>query len=213
MAPPQWRGGLNMLFQLATTVGIFCANLVNYGTQHMQGWGWRLSLGLAGVPAAVMFVGGLFLFETPNSLIERGYLEEGKKVLMRIRGTEKVQAELDDLMEASKIASAIEHPFANLFHIRNRPQLVMAFCLPIFQILTGINSILFYAPIIFQALGFGNNASLYSSVFTGGVMVVGSIVTILTVDRFGRRVLLITGGVLMVVCQVYSECVCVCVCV
>jgi MFS family permease len=152
-----------------------------------------------------MFVGGLFLFETPNSLIERGYLEEGKKVLMRIRGTEKVQAELDDLMEASKVASAIEHPFANLFHVRNRPQLVMAFCLPIFQILTGINSILFYAPIIFQALGFGNNASLYASVFTGGVMVVGSVVTILTVDRFGRRLLLITGGVLMVVCQVLGN--------
>ena len=90
MAPPHWRGGLNMLFQLATTVGIFCANLVNYGTQHIQGWGWRISLGLASVPAIAMFVGGLFLLETPNSLVERGHLDEGKRVLIKMRGTENV---------------------------------------------------------------------------------------------------------------------------
>ncbi|KAI5081232.1 hypothetical protein GOP47_0004415 [Adiantum capillus-veneris] len=202
MAPPQWRGGLNMTFQLATTLGIFFANLVNYGTQHIRGWGWRLSLGLAAVPAFIMFMGGLFVYETPNSLIERGQSEKGKLVLTKIRGTDNVQAEFTDLMEASQVARTVTHPFANLLRKRNRPQLVMAFCLPIFQILTGINSILFYAPVIFQALGFGSNASLYSSVFTGGVMVLGSIITIVTVDRFGRRLLLITGGVVMSVCQV-----------
>lgn len=202
MAPPHWRGALNMLFQLATTVGIFCANLVNYGTQNIQRWGWRLSLGLAAVPASIMFIGGLFLSETPNSLIERGHLEKGKQILKRIRGTQNIQAEFDDLVEASKIAQSVNHPFKNLLQRRNCPQLVMAFFLPTFQILTGINSILFYAPVIFQTLGFGNNAALYSSVFTGAVMVVGSIVTIATVDRFGRRKLLMTGGVVMVVCQV-----------
>lgn len=202
MAPPQWRGGLNMLFQLATTIGIFTANLVNYGTQNIKPWGWRLSLGLAAVPASIMFVGGLFLVETPNSLIERGHVEKGKQVLIKIRGTQNVQAEFDDLVEASKVAQSVQHPFKNLLNKRNRPQMVMAFFIPAFQILTGINSILFYAPIIFKALGFGDNASLYSSVFTGAVMVVGSIVTIATVDRCGRRKLLITGGVIMVVCQV-----------
>ncbi|KAH7427065.1 hypothetical protein KP509_10G028800 [Ceratopteris richardii] len=202
MAPSHWRGGLNMTFQLATTLGIFVANLVNYGTNQIKSWGWRLSLGLAAIPALLMFFGSLFIYETPNSLIERGYSEKGKQVLVKIRGTQNVQAEFMDLMEASQVARAVTHPFANLLQEQYRPQLVMAFCLPIFQILTGINSILFYAPVIFQAFGFGSNASLYSSIFTGGVMVLGSLITIFTIDRFGRRVLLIIGGVVMVICQV-----------
>ena len=61
-----------MMFQLATTLGIFTKNMVNYGTQNITPWGWRLSLGLAVVPAILMKVGGFFLPETENSLIERG---------------------------------------------------------------------------------------------------------------------------------------------
>eukprot|EP00249_Psilotum_nudum_P020774 c27840_g1_i4 orf=413-1975(+) len=202
MAPPHWRGGLNMLFQLVTTIGILCANLVNYGTQKLTPWGWRLSLGLAGVPAFLMTLGGFFLLETPNSLVERGQYEEGKRLLRKIRGTDNVQAEFDDLVEASEIAQTVRHPFRNILQTRNRPQLVMAFFLPAFQLLTGINSILFYAPVLFQSLGFGSNASLYSSVLTGAVMVIGSLITIALVDRVGRRKLLITGGIVMVLCQV-----------
>ena len=61
-----------MMFQLATTMGNFTANMVNYGTQNITPWGWRLSLGLAVVPAILMKVGGFFLPETPNNRIERG---------------------------------------------------------------------------------------------------------------------------------------------
>ncbi|KAJ7528587.1 hypothetical protein O6H91_15G009100 [Diphasiastrum complanatum] len=202
MAPAHLRGGLNMLFQLATTIGILTANLVNYGTQKITPWGWRLSLGLAAVPASVMTLGGLFLPETPNSLIERGYLDKGRKILEKIRGTKSVDVEYTDLIEASEIAKAVQHPFRNILKRRNRPQLVMAIALPAFQLLTGINSILFYAPVLFQSLGFGGNASLYSSVFTGVVIMVGALVTIATVDRWGRRLLFMIGGIQMVVCQV-----------
>jgi MFS transporter, SP family, sugar:H+ symporter len=100
-----------MMFQLATTLGIFTANMINYGTQHLHSWGWRLSLGLAAVPALLMTVGGSLLPETPNSLIEQGKLDEGRRILEKIRGTKEVDAEFQDMVEASELSNSIEHPF------------------------------------------------------------------------------------------------------
>ncbi|XP_050207493.1 sugar carrier protein A [Mercurialis annua] len=202
MAPTHLRGGLNIMFQLATTTGIFTANMVNYGTQKIESWGWRLSLGLAAAPAIMMTVGGLFLPETPNSLIEQGHHEKGRKVLEKIRGTNKVDAEFQDMLEASELANSIKHPFRNILEKRNRPQLVMAICMPAFQILTGINIILFYAPVLFQSMGFGSNAALYSSAVTGAVLCSSTFISIATVDKLGRRFLLISGGIQMIICQV-----------
>ncbi|XP_073289649.1 sugar carrier protein A-like [Primulina huaijiensis] len=202
MAPTHLRGGLNMMFQLATTLGIFTANMINFGTEKLRPWGWRLSLGLAAAPAILMTIGGILLPETPNSLIERGFQEKGKKVLEKIRGTSDVHAELEDIIDASELANSIEHPFRNILEKRNRPQLVMAIFMPTFQILTGINSILFYAPVLFQSIGFGGNASLYSSALTGAVLASSTFISIATVDKWGRRALLISGGIQMVVCQV-----------
>lgn len=202
MAPTHLRGGVNMMFQLATTLGIFTANMINYGTSKLEPWGWRLSLGLALAPALVMTVGGIFLPETPNSMIERGSKEEGRKLLEKIRGTENVNAEFQDMLDASEFANAIKNPFRNILERRNRPQLVMAIFLPTFQILTGINSILFYAPVLFQSMGFGGNAALYSSALTGAVLCLSTLLSIATVDKLGRRFLLISGGIVMITCQV-----------
>ncbi|XAR66801.1 hypothetical protein NMG60_11013140 [Bertholletia excelsa] len=202
MAPAHLRGALNMMFQLATTLGIFTANMINYGTEKLHPWGWRLSLGLAAAPALLMTLGGIFVPETPNSLIERGHTEKGRRVLEKIRGTKNVEAELQDMTDASELANAIEHPFRNILEKRNRPQLVMAIFMPTFQILTGINSILFYAPVLFQSMGFGGHASLYSSALTGAVLASSTVVSIATVDRWGRRALLIGGGIQMIICQV-----------
>lgn len=202
MAPTQLRGGLNMMFQLATTLGIFTANMINYGTQKLHPWGWRLSLGLAALPAILMTIGGLLLPETPNSLIERGHKEKGRRVLEKIRGTKDIHAELEDITDASELANSIEHPFRNILEKRNRPQLIMAIFMPTFQILTGINSILFYAPVLFQSMGFEGNASLYSSAVTGAVLASSTLISIATVDKWGRRALLLAGGIQMIICQV-----------
>ncbi|KAJ8617525.1 hypothetical protein MRB53_013711 [Persea americana] len=202
MAPAHLRGGLNMMFQLATTLGVFTANMINYGTEKIKPSGWRLSLGLAAVPALLMTVGGFLLPETPNSLIEQGLKVEGRIVLERIRGTRDVDAEFQDMIEASELANSIKHPFRNILEPRNRPQLVMAIFMPMFQILTGINSILFYAPVLFQSMGFGGHASLYSSVLTGAVLALSTLVSIATVDKWGRRALLIGGGIQMIICQI-----------
>uniref|UniRef100_A0A3Q7I0C7 Major facilitator superfamily (MFS) profile domain-containing protein n=2 Tax=Solanum lycopersicum TaxID=4081 RepID=A0A3Q7I0C7_SOLLC len=202
MAPAHLRGCLNMMFQLATTLGIFTANMINYGTSKLHPWGWRLSLGLAAAPAFVMTVGGMLLPETPNSLIEQGNKTKGRHVLERIRGTENVDAEFEDMVDASELARSVKHPFRNILKRRNRPQLIMAILMPTFQILTGINIILFYAPVLFQSMGFKRAASLYSSALTGAVLASSTLLSMATVDRWGRRVLLITGGIQMIICQV-----------
>ncbi|KDP40155.1 hypothetical protein JCGZ_02153 [Jatropha curcas] len=203
IAPTRIRGGLNILFQLNVTIGILFANLVNYGTAKIKGgWGWRLSLGLAGIPALLLTVGALLVSETPNSLIERGRLEEGKSVLRRIRGTDRIEPEFEELVEASRIAKEVKHPFRNLLKRRNRPQLVIAVALQIFQQFTGINAIMFYAPVLFKTLGFGGDASLYSAVITGAVNVLSTVVSIYSVDKVGRRVLLLEAGIQMFLSQV-----------
>ncbi|XP_050219263.1 sugar transport protein 13 [Mercurialis annua] len=202
IAPTRIRGGLNILFQLNVTIGILFANLVNYGTAKIDGEGWRISLGLAGIPALLLTVGALFVSETPNSLIERDRLEEGKAVLRRIRGTDNIEPEFLELVEASRAAKAVKHPFKNLMKRRNRPQLVIAVALQIFQQFTGINAIMFYAPVLFSTVGFGSDAALYSAVITGAVNVVSTVVSIYSVDKLGRRMLLLEAGIQMFVSQV-----------
>lgn len=203
MAPAKVRGAVNQLFQLTTCLGILIANLVNYGTEKLHPWGWRVSLGLATVPATVMFFGGLFCPETPNSLVEQGKLEEARNVLERVRGTPNVEAEFEDLVDASKEAKAIKNPFQNLLLRKNRPQFIIgALAIPAFQQLTGNNSILFYAPVIFQTLGFGSGAALYSSVITSVALVIATLISMFYVDKFGRRAFFLEAGVEMFFCMV-----------
>ncbi|KAL2650571.1 hypothetical protein R1flu_018699 [Riccia fluitans] len=202
MAPYQIRGALNIMFQLAVTIGILIANLVNFGTEKIHPWGWRLALGLAGVPAGLLTIGSIFVLETPNSLIERGHLEQGKKVLQKIRGTNEVEAEYEDMKAASEVAKAVKHPFRNIIQRRNRPQLVIAIVLQISQQLTGINAIMIYSPLLFQTLGFGSSASLLSAVITGFWNVLSTFVAAAIVDRVDRRKLLLGSGGLMLLAQV-----------
>ncbi|XP_031374148.1 sugar transport protein 10-like [Punica granatum] len=203
MAPAKVRGALNIGFQVAITIGILVANFVNYGTAEIKGgWGWRVSLALAGVPALFMTIGSIFLPDTPNSIIERGHHEEAKRMLQKIRGTENVDAEFEDLIAASEAAQKVQQPWKNMFLPRYRPQLVICSLIPFFQQITGINVIMFYAPVLFKTLGFGNKASLMSAAITGVVIVVGTFVSVATVDKFGRKALFIEGGVQMIICQI-----------
>ncbi|XP_016704990.1 sugar transport protein 13-like [Gossypium hirsutum] len=78
------------------------------------GWGWRLSLGLAGIPTLLLTVRPLLVVGSPNSLIERGRLDEGKAVLRKIRGTDKIEPEFLELVKASRIVKQVKHSFRNL---------------------------------------------------------------------------------------------------
>ncbi|PKU84602.1 Sugar carrier protein C [Dendrobium catenatum] len=192
MAPASLRGMLNIGFQLMITIGILAANLINYQTAKIKGgWGWRVSLALAAVPAAVFTAGSLFLPDTPNSLIERGHEDQARSILRRIRGTDDIQKEFADIKAAGEESKAVKNPWRSIAQRRYRPQLTMAVLIPFFQQLTGINVIMFYAPVLFKTIGFGSNAALMSAVITGLVNVLATFVSSFTVDRVGRRALLL----------------------
>ncbi|AES96793.1 putative major facilitator, sugar transporter, major facilitator superfamily [Medicago truncatula] len=203
VAPYKYRGALNMMFQLAITIGIFVANILNYVFSKMKnGEGWRYSLGLAAVPAIMIITGAIFLPDTPSSLIERGQNDKAKKELISIRGTTDVDEEFQDLVAASDISKTVEHPWASLLTRPYRPHLTMAIAIPFFQQLTGMNVITFYAPVLFKTIGFSSNASLMSALITGGCNALATFVSIATVDKFGRRTLFIEGGIQMFICQI-----------
>ncbi|KAJ7569623.1 hypothetical protein O6H91_01G086400 [Diphasiastrum complanatum] len=202
MAPAKLRGGLGIMFHLAVNYGVVSANSVNYGTSKIKPWGWRISLGLVAVPAVILTVGSLLLSDTPNSLIERGNMKEGRAVLQKIRGTSEVEVEFDDLVEASIVANQVKHPFISILQRRNRPQLVMAFLIPFFQQMSGTNAITFYAPALFQSIGFGSSSSLYAAIVLKLLAIISLKVLVWKVDKWGRRGPFIVGGIIMFICQI-----------
>jgi len=203
MAPYKFRGALNIGFQLSITIGILVANVLNYFFAKIHGgWGWRLSLGGAMVPALIITVGSLVLPDTPNSMIERGQHDEAREKLRRVRGVDDVDEEFNDLVAASEASMKVEHPWRNLLQRKYRPHITMAVMIPFFQQLTGINVVMFYAPVLFNTIGFGSNASLMSAVINGVVNVVATMVSIYGVDKWGRRFLFFEGGFQMLIRQV-----------
>lgn len=164
------------------------------------GWGWRLSVGLTSVPALILTGGSFLVTDTPKSLIERGLLEDGKAVLRRIRGTDNIDSEFNDIF--LKIKPPIEHPFQNLLRRRNRPPLVIAVLFQIFQQLTGINAIIFYAPVLFNTLGFNNLESLCSAVLIAVINFLATFISIYYFDKFKRRSLFLQAGFQMFLSQI-----------
>ncbi|XP_027903614.1 sugar transport protein 1-like [Vigna unguiculata] len=203
VAPYKYRGALNMMFQLAITIGIFVANVLNYIFAKMEnGEGWRYSLGCAIVPAIMIMFGAIILPDSPSSLIERGLDEKAKKELIKIRGTTDIDQEFEDLMAASESSKAVKHPWVSLLKRQYRPQLTFAIAIPFFQQLTGMNVIMFYAPILFKTIGFGATASLMSAMIIGACNAIATLVSIFTVDKFRRRTLFLEGGAQMLICQI-----------
>jgi len=105
------------------------AHYISFHNRIKGHWGWRISLGLGGIPALLLTLGAYLVVDTPNSLIERGHLEKGKNVLRKIRGTDNIEPEFLELVEASRVAKEVKHPFRNLLKRNNRPQLVISIAL------------------------------------------------------------------------------------
>ncbi|KAI5081041.1 hypothetical protein GOP47_0004224 [Adiantum capillus-veneris] len=200
IAPPRIRGGLNMLFVVYTSIGILSGNIVNYFAAKVHPWGWRLSLGIAGIPALLLTLFSLILVETPSSLIERGKHDQARDVLQRIRGTTEVSAEFDELLDDSQRlqGSSNWEGFREFFcERRHRGEVVVVCLIPFFQQVAGNDAILFYGAFLFKLAGFGDDASLYSAIITGGCTFLACSASTLFVDKVGRRRLLLFGCALM----------------
>ncbi|GAA0185881.1 secondary carrier transporter [Lithospermum erythrorhizon] len=201
IAPARYRGGLNVCFQLLITVGILIASVVNYFTSQIHPHGWRYSLGGAGLPAIFLFIGSFIIVETPTSSIERGKKDEGLSALRRIRGVDTVEKEYEELVRATEVSNRVQRPFRNLMKKNSRPQLICGTILQVFQQFTGINVIMFYAPVLFQTMGMKGGESLLSAVITNAINSACTFVAVFGVDKFGRKFLLIEAAVQMLVAE------------
>ncbi|GKV17541.1 hypothetical protein SLEP1_g28032 [Rubroshorea leprosula] len=199
MALPRHRGKTNVFFALGAVVGSLVANITNFGTEKINGgWGWRLSLSMTAVPAAILILCTLFLPETPNSLIlSSKNHQKAKHVLERVRGTSDVQVEFDDLINASSASKATDNLLRKIGQRKYRPQLVMAVAIPFFQLMTGIDIISFYSPILFRTIGMGEAASLLFAFLIRLVSSIFIITMMFVVDKIGRRIIFMIGGTQM----------------
>jgi sugar porter (SP) family MFS transporter len=199
VAPPRVRGALVSLNQLAITSGILISYLIDYGLQGSRDW--RLCFGLAAIPAGVLFVGMLFEKESPNFLVTRGRLDEARSVLDAIRDPSRgddVSAEIRQIRKVSERTPKVR----DLFAPKARKLVVIGIALAVFQQVTGINTVIYYAPTLLKDAGLGSSASLLANVVNGVVNVAFTIVAIWLLDRVGRRPLLITGTSVMAVALV-----------
>jgi MFS transporter, SP family, galactose:H+ symporter len=191
VAPPHARGWVVSLFQLAVTVGIVVAYLTDYAFAGVEGWRWML--GLAVAPALVFGAGMFFLPETPRWLIRGGHHEVAHRVLVRIRELADVNVEIEEI-KASLAQQAESGHWTDLLRRQVRPALVVGLGLAVFQQITGINTVIYYAPRILQSAGFNSaSGAILATVGVGVVNVAMTIIAMFLVDRVGRRPLLLVG--------------------
>jgi len=204
IAPARLRGRLVALNQLNIVAGIliaFCSNFAIARAMPAE-TAWRWMLGVQALPA-VIFFGLLFMIpESPRWLAKQGRIEEARRVLARVGegGTAGADAELasitDSLDEGRAQAHAAggAHVHAQLFQRRYSRPISLAITIAVFNQLSGINAILYYAPRVFQQAGSGKDSALLQSVAVGGTNLVFTVVALFIIDRFGRRPLLAAGG-------------------
>jgi sugar porter (SP) family MFS transporter len=187
VAPPKVRGALVSFNQLAITSGILASYLVDYGLASSQNW--RLMFGLASIPAILMFVGMVFQHESPHWLIAQGREDEAREVLHRVRAEGDIDAEIAEVRELSGRKSS----FREVLNPAVRNVMIIGVSLAVFQQITGINTVIYYAPTLLASAGLGTSAALLANVVNGAVNVLMTIVAIRLLDRTGRRPLLLGG--------------------
>jgi MFS transporter, SP family, galactose:H+ symporter len=198
VSPADARGWQVSLFQLAITVGILLAYVVDYAFAAIQGWRWMF--GLAVVPAAIFGLGMVFLPESPRWLAAHGQVDRARAMLARIRGTSDVDIEMREIVEGIERAPDRRGRLADLFAPSLRPALIVGIGLAVFQQVTGINTVIYYAPLIIQSSGISSaSGAILATAGIGVVNVLMTIVAMWLIDRMGRRPLLLTGIAGMVI--------------
>lgn len=197
IAPAGIRGRLVSLNQLAIVSGMLIIYFVNYaiargGTEQWNiDYGWRWMFGSGLVPSLLFLGLLLFVPESPRWLVEAGRRDAAQRVLTRVNGPVAAAAELRAIEEALAQESG---RLRDLFQPGLRMVLLIGVALAILQQVTGINVFLYYAPEIFKQVGAGINAALLQTVSVGAVNLAFTVVAIYTVDRWGRRPLMLLGA-------------------
>lgn len=207
ISPPRLRGRMVSFNQLNIVIGISVAFFTNYLilqlSQSESSWvktmgidihEWRWMLGLETLPALLYFG---FLFAVPRSprwLIMKSRPEEALGIMTRVSSEEQARKDIQAVQASiSKETGKKQVPFKELFKPALKLVLTIGIVVAVLQQITGINSVFFYAPMIFEQSGIGTDASFSQAILVGLTNLVFTILAIMFIDRFGRRVLLIFG--------------------
>ncbi len=198
IAPPQQRGQLVTYQQVAIVVGMTLVYFVNWfiASQGDDQWvlstGWRYMLLSAALPAALFFALLLLVPETPRWLVMKGRMDEARNVLARLTNETEARVVLKEIDDSLHERAGKLFAFGGLV-------LFVGIMLSVFQQFIGINAVLYYAPLMFQNMGASTDSALLQTIIVGVANIVFTLVALVTVDRWGRKPLLILGGVVMAV--------------
>lgn len=215
IAPRRLRGRMVSLNQLNIVVGISAAFFSNYlilrigqsdlswaETLRFNEWAWRWMLGIEALPAIIYFFALRAVPESPRWLVMKGREQEALEILESVAGRtppRDVLAAIHDSIEKETAVKAI--PLAELFKPSMRLVLTIGISVAVLQQITGINSVFFYAPMIFEQSGIGTDASFMQAVLVGLVNLLFTLVAISLIDKLGRRPLLGFGLTGIAVCM------------
>jgi SP family arabinose:H+ symporter-like MFS transporter len=193
IAPARVRGALVSVNQLAIVTGILLAYFVNWIFAASGPSNWRWMYGMGAVPSVLFFLLLLGVPESPRWLVKNGREDEARTVLTR---ADTAEAAAKGIREIKETMALEEGSFREIFRPAFRRPLLIAVILAVFQQITGINAILYYAPRIFEGAGFARISAIGQSAIVGLVNMLFTVVAIVLADRVGRRPLLLvaTGG-------------------
>lgn len=202
IAPQKNRGMLVSLNQLAITIGILSAYIVDY--YYSVSGNWRLMLGIGTFPAVILLTGTFFLPESPRWLVLKGLIREAHQTLIRIRATLNVHNELEDIKHN---VQQKQGTWRMLLSKKLRPIVYISLGLSFFQQATGINTIIYYAPTILQMTGFNQASSAILATLAIGIFnVLFTVIALPLIDLWGRRPLLLVGLIGMFV-SLSAQCI------
>ena len=189
------RGRLVALYQFNIVFGILMAFLSNFLLNDFGGEDdWRFMLGVEAIPAMIYTLFVLTIPESPRWLLsKKGDIDAASKILKELMNTRLLNETIEAIQ--SEIKSEGRGKVTNFFSKRFRFPILLAFLLAMFNQLSGINFILYYAPSILEKAGFATSGSLLSSVSIGGVNLLFTFIGLYLIDRAGRRTLMYVGSI------------------
>ncbi len=196
VSPPSMRGRMGAAYQMAITAGILASYCINYWLRNQGEWNWRWMFITGCLPSAVFFLALLRAPETPRFLFKVGRKQEGAALLARIMNEEEAALESAEI-EASLAGSSDSSKSPETRPIRR--VLAISFVLAVLIHVSGIDTIIDYAPLLLKSAGWKIDAALFSTFVLGGINFLFTFVSFWTIDRYGRKPLYIVGSTGMAV--------------
>lgn len=215
IAPAKMRGQMVSFNQLNIVLGISVAFFTNYlilkfgqsdaswaQSLKFDEYNWRWMLGLETLPAILYFFGLFFVPKSPRWLAMKGHYDQALVIMKNAVEEENAKKQLEDIKESMSHDTEKEKvPLRTLFKPALRLVLLIGIVVAVLQQITGINSVFFYAPMIFEQSGIGTDASFSQAILVGVINLVFTILAILMIDKLGRKPLLSFGVAGIAVCM------------